>query len=114
LRRVRDYAQVKADNRITGEIADKALALLEIDPQGLDEMDLRILETIVIKFGGGPVGISTIAVAVGEEADTVEEVYEPYLIQEGYIDRTPKGRVALPKAYERLGITPKAAQGSLF
>jgi Holliday junction DNA helicase RuvB len=114
LRRVRDYAQVKADNRITGDIADKALALLEIDPQGLDEMDLRILETIVIKFGGGPVGISTIAVAVGEEADTVEEVYEPYLIQEGYIDRTPKGRVALPKAYERLGITPKAAQGSLF
>lgn len=114
LRRVRDYAQVKADNRITGDVADKALALLEIDPQGLDEMDLRILEAIVVKFAGGPVGLSTIAVAVGEEADTVEEVYEPYLIQEGYIDRTPKGRIAQPRAYERLGLTPKADQGSLF
>jgi Holliday junction DNA helicase RuvB len=77
-------------------------------------MDLRILEAIVVKFAGGPVGLSTIAVAVGEEADTVEEVYEPYLIQEGYIDRTPKGRIAQPRAYERLGLTPKADQGSLF
>lgn len=114
LRRVRDYAQVRADNRITGEVADRALALLEIDPQGLDEMDIRILETIVAKFGGGPVGVGTIAVAVGEEPDTVEEVYEPYLIQEGYIDRTPKGRVALPKAYKRLGLAPAARQDSLF
>lgn len=114
LRRVRDYAQVRADNFITGEIADKALSLLEIDPQGLDEMDIRILEAIVVKFSGGPVGLGTVAVAVGEEADTVEEVYEPYLIQEGYIDRTPKGRVALPRAYERLGIKPAAAQGTLF
>lgn len=114
LRRVRDYAQVRADNFITGEIADKALSLLEIDPQGLDEMDIRILEAIVVKFSGGPVGVGTVAVAVGEEADTVEEVYEPYLIQEGYIDRTPKGRVALPRAYERLGIKPAAAQGTLF
>lgn len=114
LRRVRDYAQVRADNRIDGVIADRALALLEIDPQGLDEMDLRILEAIVAKFGGGPVGVATIAVAVGEEPDTVEEVYEPYLIQEGYIDRTPKGRVALPKAYERLGIKPLGRQDSLF
>ncbi len=114
LRRVRDYAQVRANNVVTGEIADKALALLEIDPQGLDEMDLRILETIVVKFGGGPVGLGTIAVAVGEEADTVEEVYEPYLIQEGYIDRTPKGRIALPKAFERLGIKPLGRQDSLF
>lgn len=114
LRRVRDYAQVRADNFITGAIADQALSLLEIDPQGLDEMDIRILEAIVVKFSGGPVGVGTVAVAVGEEADTVEEVYEPYLIQEGYIDRTPKGRVALPRAYERLGIKPAAAQGSLF
>lgn len=114
LRRVRDYAQVRADNRITGEVADRALALLEIDPQGLDEMDVRILEAIVGKFGGGPVGVATIAVAVGEEADTVEEVYEPYLIQEGYIDRTPKGRVALPKAYRRLGLEPLGRQDSLF
>ncbi len=114
LRRVRDYAQVRANNVVTGEVADKALALLEIDPQGLDEMDLRILEAIVVKFNGGPVGVGTVAVAVGEEADTVEEVYEPYLIQEGYIDRTPKGRIALPKAFERLGIKPLSRQDSLF
>ncbi len=114
LRRVRDYAQVRADNHITQSIADDALALLEIDPQGLDEMDVRILEAVVAKFGGGPVGVATIAVAVGEEADTVEEVYEPYLIQEGYIDRTPKGRIALPKAYERLGMKQAGRQELLF
>ena len=114
LRRVRDYAQVKANNHITSEVADQALALLEIDPQGLDEMDIRILEAITVKFNGGPVGLGTIAVAVGEEPDTVEEVYEPYLIQEGYLDRTPKGRVALPKAYERLGLDPLGRQGELF
>ncbi len=114
LRRVRDYAQVRADNHITQAIADNALALLEIDPQGLDEMDVRILEAVIAKFGGGPVGVATIAVAVGEEADTVEEVYEPYLIQEGYIDRTPKGRIALPKAYERLGIKQAGRQELLF
>ena len=114
LRRVRDYAQVKANNHITGEVADQALALLEIDPQGLDEMDIRILEAITVKFNGGPVGLGTIAVAVGEEPDTVEEVYEPDLIQEGYLDRTPKGRVALPKAYERLGLDPLGRQGELF
>ncbi len=114
LRRVRDYAQVRADNRITGEVADRALALLEIDPQGLDEMDVRILEAIVAKFNGGPVGVATVAVAVGEEPDTVEEVYEPYLIQEGYIDRTPKGRVALPKAYRRLGVAAPGSQDTLF
>lgn len=114
LRRVRDYAQVKADNHITGPVADQALALLEIDPQGLDEMDIRILETIAIKFNGGPVGLGTIAIAVGEEPDTVEEVYEPYLIQEGYLDRTPKGRITLPKTYTRLGIKPLACQDELF
>lgn len=114
LRRVRDYAQVKADNVITEAVAHQALALLEIDPQGLDEMDIRILEAITVKFAGGPVGLGTIAVAVGEEPDTVEEVYEPYLIQEGYLDRTPKGRIALPKTYARLGLSPVGHQAELF
>ena len=104
LRRVRDYAQVKADNRITADVARESLELLEIDPNGLDEMDIKILETICVKFGGGPVGLSTIAVSVGEEADTVEEAYEPFLIMEGYLDRTPKGRMATDLAFERLGL----------
>ncbi len=106
LRRVRDFAQVRADNHINRPIADQALSLLEIDPQGLDEMDIRILETIVTKFNGGPVGLGTIAVSVGEERDTIEEVYEPYLIQEGYLQRTPKGRQATRICYERLGVRP--------
>ncbi|MBQ3098372.1 MAG: Holliday junction branch migration DNA helicase RuvB [Kiritimatiellae bacterium] len=105
LRRVRDYAQVKANNRITGEVAKDSLELLEIDPHGLDEMDVKILETICMKFGGGPVGLSTIAVSVGEEPDTVEEAYEPFLIMEGYLDRTPKGRVATDLAFSRLGLS---------
>lgn len=104
LRRVRDYAQVRADNHINRTVADEALTLLEIDPKGLDEMDIRILETIVRKFNGGPVGLSTIAVSVGEETDTIEEVYEPYLIQEGYLQRTPKGRQATAMCYRRLGL----------
>jgi Holliday junction DNA helicase RuvB len=104
LKRVRDYAQVKADNVINKDIADKALTMLDIDAHGLDEMDKRILETIVYKFAGGPVGLNTIAVSVGEEAGTIEEVYEPYLIQEGYLNRTPKGRVVTPLCYERLGL----------
>lgn len=106
LRRVRDYAQVKGDGRITKEIAHLALAMLEIDEHGLDEMDKRILETIVVKFGGGPVGVNSLAVAVGEEADTLEEVYEPYLIMEGYLNRTPQGRIATELAYRRLGLKP--------
>lgn len=105
LRRVRDYAQIKADNFITGMVAKDSLSLLEIDPHGLDEMDRRILETICVKFGGGPVGLATIAVSVGEEADTVEEAYEPFLIMEGYLERTPKGRVATPKAFATLGLS---------
>ena len=105
LRRVRDYAQVKAGNFITGVVAKEALSLLEIDPHGLDEMDRKILETICVKFGGGPVGLSTIAVSVGEEPDTIEEAYEPFLIMEGYLERTPKGRIATPLAYTRLGLT---------
>ncbi len=114
LRWVRDYAQVKSDNRITGDIADKALAMLDIDEHGLDEMDKRILETIIRKFSGGPVGISSIAVAVGEEGGTIEEVYEPYLIQEGYLKRTPQGRVATELSYQRFGIQPDSSQSELF
>ena len=104
LRRVRDYAQVRSGNFITGDVAKTSLGLLEIDPNGLDEMDIRILETVCVKFGGGPVGLSTIAVSVGEEPDTVEEAYEPFLIMEGYLERTPKGRVATALAFERLGL----------
>jgi Holliday junction DNA helicase RuvB len=104
LRRVRDYAQVKAGNFITGPVACDSLSLLEIDPHGLDEMDRKVLETVCLKFGGGPVGLSTIAVSVGEEADTIEEAYEPFLIMEGYLERTPKGRVATTKAFEMLGL----------
>ena len=104
LRRVRDYAQVKADGIITNEIADQALAMLEIDSHGLDEMDKRILETIIVKFSGGPVGVNSIAAAVGEEADTLEEVYEPFLIMEGYLNRTPQGRTATELGYQRLGL----------
>ncbi len=116
LRRVRDYAQVKADNLITKQVAVDSLGLLEIDPNGLDEMDVRILETICAKFGGGPVGLSTIAVSVGEEADTIEEAYEPFLIMEGYLDRTPKGRVATDRAWRKLGLKPGGGvkQPSLF
>ncbi len=114
LRRVRDYAQVRADNRVTREVADKALAMLDIDEHGLDDMDKRILETITLKFSGGPVGLSSLAVSVGEEADTIEDVYEPYLIQEGYLKRTPQGRVATDLCYERLGLTPRRAQQELL
>jgi len=104
LRRVRDYAQVKSDGRITAVVADKALAMLEIDQNGLDEMDKRILETIMVKFGGGPVGLGSLAVAVGEEPDTIEEVYEPYLIMEGYVNRTPQGRVVTELGCRKLGL----------
>lgn len=110
LKRVRDYAQVRSDGRVTAALADKALALLEIDQFGLDEMDKRILEAIMLKFGGGPVGVGSLAVAVGEEPDTIEEVYEPYLIMEGYLNRTPQGRIATELAYKRLGL--KAASNS--
>jgi Holliday junction DNA helicase RuvB len=115
LRRVRDYAQVKHEGRITAAIADAALAMLEIDENGLDEMDKRIIETIITKFGGGPVGVGSLAVAVGEEPDTLEEVYEPYLIMEGYLHRTPQGRVATEQSYKKLGLTArKGNQPSFF
>ncbi len=106
LRRVRDYAQVRGDGRITIDIADRALAMLAIDENGLDEMDKRILETIVVKFAGGPVGLNSLAVAVGEESDTLEEVYEPFLIMEGYLNRTAQGRVATELTYKKLGLQP--------
>ena len=112
LRRVRDYAQVRGEGRITAEIADKALAMLEIDENGLDEMDKRILEAVIVKFGGGPVGVSSLAVAVGEEPDTLEEVYEPYLIMEGYLKRTPQGRVATELSYKKLGLKITAGKQS--
>ena len=111
LRRVRDYAQVNAGNVITAEVADAALGLLGIDATGLDEMDKRILSCICEAFGGGPVGLGTIAVSVCEEADTIEDVYEPYLIQEGYISRTPRGREATPLAFKTLGVSAGGGRG---
>lgn len=114
LRWVRDYAQVRADNKINREIADQALAMLDIDEHGLDEMDKRILEAIVHKFSGGPVGIGSLAVSVGEEAGTIEEVYEPYLIQEGYLKRTPQGRVATELCYQKFGMKPPGQQQRLL
>jgi len=115
LRWVRDYAQVRADNVITGEVADKALAMIEIDKDGLDEMDVRILEAVIHKFDGGPVGLGSLAVAVGEDESTIEEVYEPYLIMQGYFKRTPRGRVALPSAYAKLGLAaPQKIQTDLL
>lgn len=104
LRRARDYAQVKADNIITAPVADQALNLLDIDEDGLEEMDKRILQTLIDKFSGGPVGLNSLSVSVSEEAETLEEVYEPYLIQEGYLKRTPQGRVATERAYSKFGL----------
>lgn len=115
LRRVRDYAQVKGDGVITQALADAALRLQRIDELGLDDMDKSILHTVIDKFGGGPVGLSSMAVAVGEEAQTLEEVHEPYLIQIGFMKRTPQGRVATPLAYKHLGRTPpQDPQSRLF
>ena len=120
LRRTRDFAEVRTagapggDGRITRELADYALNALEVDEAGLDEMDARILLALMEKFDGGPVGVSTIAVAVGEDAGTVEEVYEPYLIQEGFMARTPRGRVAARRAYEHFGLVPPMKQSDIF
>jgi Holliday junction DNA helicase RuvB len=104
LRRVRDYAQVRADGVITRKVARDALTMLEVDELGLDDIDRRVIETIVVKFDGGPVGVDTIAASISEEADTIMDVYEPYLLQLGFIDRTPRGRVATRLAYKHLGI----------
>lgn len=114
LRRIRDFAQIKGTGVIDEEIAKYGLTALNVDEHGLDEMDNKILSTIIEKFKGGPVGITTIATAVGEEAGTLEEVYEPYLIQEGYLKRTPRGREATDLAYKHLGIKPGSRPGTLF
>jgi Holliday junction DNA helicase RuvB len=114
LRRVRDFAQIKGDGAITIKIAKYALEALNVDAHGLDEMDNKILTTIIDKFKGGPVGISTIATAVGENTETIEEVYEPFLIQEGFIMRTPRGREVTHLAYKHLGRVKGENQGELF
>jgi Holliday junction DNA helicase RuvB len=110
---VRDFAQVKADGIITQEVADGALKMIDIDDDGLDEMDKRILEALIYKFDGGPVGLNSLAVAVGEDSSTIEEVYEPYLVMQGMLARTPRGRVAMKRSYEKLGATaPSHASGT--
>lgn len=117
LRRVRDYAQTRADGIITGKVAGEALELMEIDHLGLDDVDRRILSTIIEKFDGGPVGLDTIGAAIAEDSSTIMDVYEPYLLQLGFIDRTPRGRITTPRAYEHLGIaydTSDSDQPSLF
>jgi Holliday junction DNA helicase RuvB len=111
LRRVRDYAQVRANGVIDRKVAEAALDLLDVDEYGLDEMDGRILKTIIEKFEGGPVGLSSLAVALGEDASTLEEVYEPFLIQEGFLMRTPRGREATPRAFRRFGYTRPGSKG---
>jgi len=111
LRRVRDYAQVRADGKIDRQVAEAALERLNVDEYGLDDMDAQILKMIIEKFEGGPVGLNTIAVAVGEDPGTLEEVYEPFLIQQGYLQRTPRGRAATPAAYRHFGYTPRAESG---
>jgi Holliday junction DNA helicase RuvB len=119
LRWVRDFAQVRGEGHITGKVADAALVMIEIDSQGLDEMDKRLLEVLIYKFGGGPVGLNSLAVASGEDAATIEEVHEPFLIMQGYLSRTPRGRVAMPAAYQKIGAPPpppaaEDGQQSLF
>ncbi|HKW11942.1 MAG TPA: Holliday junction branch migration DNA helicase RuvB [Gemmatimonadaceae bacterium] len=116
LRRVRDYAQVKADGVITKEVASQLLRMIDVDEFGLDDMDARILKTIIEKFEGGPVGLNNIGAAIGEDSTTIEEVYEPFLLQHGFLQRTPRGRVATPLAYRHFGYTPPSPSGqpSLF
>lgn len=115
LRWVRDYAQVKASSEVTEDVASRALSMRDIDEDGLDEMDKRVLEAIVSKFDGGPVGLNSVAVAVGEDASTLEDVHEPYLVMMGYVKRTPRGRVAMPSAYRKLGLVPPTSgQTELF
>ena len=112
LRRVRDYAEVKAGGRITGEVAHAALSMLDVDPAGLDIMDRKLLEAIVYKFDGGPVGLDSLSAAIGEERDTIEDVIEPYLIQHGYLQRTPRGRMATQTTWRHLGLAPPPRESS--
>jgi Holliday junction DNA helicase RuvB len=114
LRRVRDYAQVRADGRITVDVAHAAMKLLEVDDQGFDEIDRKLLRTIIEKFSGGPVGVNSLAAAISEERDAIEDIYEPYLIQAGFLDRTPRGRIATARAYEYLGLTVPGKDSRLW
>jgi holliday junction DNA helicase RuvB len=114
LRRVRDYAQVRADGRITNSVARDALALLEVDDHGFDEVDRKLLRTIIDKFSGGPVGVNSLAAAINEEKDAIEDMYEPFLIQAGFLDRTPRGRVATSRAYEYFGLTAPGRDSRLW
>ncbi|MEW5678214.1 Holliday junction branch migration DNA helicase RuvB [Comamonas kerstersii] len=114
LRRVRDYAEVKGNGTITREMAQKALSMLDVDPRGFDVMDRKLLEAVVHRFDGGPVGVDNIAASIGEDAGTIEDVIEPYLIQQGYLQRTPRGRIATKAAYQHLGLVAPQSVGSLF
>ena len=114
LRRVRDFAQVRADGRITGDVARSAMTLLEVDDNGFDEVDRKLLRTIIDKFSGGPVGVNSLAAAINEEKDAIEDIYEPFLIQAGFLDRTPRGRVATARAYEYFGLTAPGRDSRLW
>ena len=114
LRRVRDYAQVRADGRISGDVASAAMTLLAVDAHGFDEVDRKLLRTIIDKFSGGPVGVNSIAAAINEERDAIEDIYEPFLIQAGFLDRTPRGRVATARAYEYFGLTAPGRGSGLW
>jgi Holliday junction DNA helicase RuvB len=114
LRRVRDYAEVKADGRITQAVAQAALAMLDVDPQGFDLMDRKLLEAVIHRFDGGPVGLDNIAASIGEERDTIEDVIEPFLIQQGFLQRTPRGRIATVAAYRHLGVAAPQRESGLF
>jgi Holliday junction DNA helicase RuvB len=114
LRRVRDFAQVRAEGTITNDVAHAALKLLEVDEYGFDEVDRKLLRTIIDKFGGGPVGVNSIAAAISEEKDAIEDIYEPFLIQIGFLDRTPRGRVATPRAYGYFGLEAPGRDSRLW
>ena len=114
LRRVRDFADVRGDGRVTCALAQQALAMLDVDPKGFDLMDRKLLEALVVRFDGGPAGLDNLAASIGESPDTIEDVIEPYLIQQGYIQRTPRGRLATHAAWQHMGLTPPQPEGSLL